>query len=56
MKLAVKSDCDYVVLIGPDEIKDNQISIKNLESGLQKSFPKVEFLNIINNERCNFGL
>lgn len=56
MKLAVKSDCDYAVLIGPDEIKDNQISVKNLENGHQKSFPKAEFLNIINNERCNFGL
>ncbi|MEO1783690.1 histidine--tRNA ligase [Thermodesulfobium sp. 4217-1] len=56
MKLAAKSDCYYAVLIGPDEIKDNQISIKNLENGNQKSFPKVEFLNIINNERCNFGL
>ena len=56
LKLAVKSDCSYAVLVGSDEIRDNLISIKNLENGKQKSFSKVEFLNIINNERCNFGL
>ncbi|AEE14993.1 Histidyl-tRNA synthetase [Thermodesulfobium narugense DSM 14796] len=56
MKLASKLDCDYVVLIGQDEIKNNMISLKNLENGQQKSFSKDEFLNIISNERCNFGL
>ncbi|HEM55957.1 MAG TPA: histidine--tRNA ligase [Thermodesulfobium narugense] len=56
MKLASKSNCDYAILIGQDEINNNTISIKNLENGQQKSFSKDKFLNILSNERCNFGL
>jgi len=47
LKYADKKGIPYVLIIGPKEVKENKVTIKNLKTGKQKTITKGEILNII---------
>ena len=48
MSYASNSNIPFVALVGEDEIKNNTISLKNMETGEQKSVTVEEAISIIN--------
>ena len=48
-KYANKLSIPYVVIIGEDEIQNNTVSIKNMETGEQKTLPIEEVIKLIKN-------
>jgi len=46
-KFANRNNIKYVVVIGPDEIKQNTIMLKNMTSGEQKLVDRNELINIV---------
>lgn len=47
IKYADKKDVPYVVIIGPDEIKNNNVTLKNLKTGKQKTVTKEELIKLV---------
>lgn len=47
IKYADRKGIPYVVIIGPDEVKNNTITIKNLEEGWQKTIPQTEIITLL---------
>ena len=47
LKYADKKGIPYVLIIGPNEAKENKVTIKNLKTGEQKTITEGEILNII---------
>ncbi len=47
LKYADKKGIPYVLIIGPNEVKENKVTIKNLKTGQQKTITQDEILNII---------
>jgi histidyl-tRNA synthetase len=46
-KYANRLGIDFVIVIGPDEISNNTVTLKNLKSGVQKSIPRLEINSAI---------
>jgi histidyl-tRNA synthetase len=46
-KFADRIDVDYVIVVGPDEIANNLVTIKNLKSGDQNTITKIEIVPYI---------
>jgi len=44
-KYADKKGIPYVIILGPDEVKANKITIKNMKTGKQTTLPKKEMLS-----------
>src|SRR3989338_2098095 len=44
LKYADKRGIQYVVIIGPEEVKNNQVTVKDLQSGEQKTLDQEELL------------
>ena len=48
-KYANRLNIPYVIVIGEDEIKNNVVSLKNMESGEQETLTLVDAINVIKN-------
>lgn len=48
-KYANRLNIPYVIVIGEDEIKNNVVSLKNMESGEQETLSLVDAINVIKN-------
>ncbi|KKR26437.1 MAG: Histidyl-tRNA synthetase [Microgenomates group bacterium GW2011_GWC1_39_7] len=46
LKYADKKQIPYVVIIGPDEAKNNTVTVKNLKTREQKALPFDQFLDL----------
>lgn len=53
-KYANKKGISFVIIIGPDEIKENQITIKDLKTGEQKKIKKGNLRELVSHHR-NFS-
>jgi len=47
IKYADKKNIPLVVIIGPEEVKNNTVTLKNLRTGLQKTLPEEELITEI---------
>lgn len=47
LKYADKKGIPYVVIIGPDEIKQNKIKLKNMKTGQQQAVTNTELLKLV---------
>jgi len=46
-RFADRIDVEFVIVLGPDEISNNQVTIKHLKTGDQKSISRTEIVNYI---------
>jgi len=46
-RFADRIDVEFVIVLGPDEISNNQVTIKHLKTGDQKSISRTEVVNYI---------
>ncbi|MFH1826814.1 MAG: histidine--tRNA ligase [bacterium] len=51
LKFADKKNIPYVLIIGPTEIKEDKIKIKNMKTGEQKDVNKEELIKLLNNKQ-----
>ncbi len=49
LKYADKRGIPYVIIIGPEEAKDNTVKIKNMKTGEQKSVPEKDLVSLLKN-------
>ena len=54
MNYANKRGVNFVVIIGEQEVGDNNMTIKNMFSGKQKVLVFKEFLSLLINGKCEF--
>ncbi|KAJ50598.1 histidyl-tRNA synthetase [Clostridium tetanomorphum] len=47
---ADKLNIPFVILIGPDEVKENKVTLKNMKTGNQETLPLEEVITLINNK------
>lgn len=47
LKYADRKGIPYVIVIGPNEIQNNEVTVKNLQTKEQKTIPQNELLNIL---------
>ena len=47
LKYANKKGIPYIIIIGPEEIKKNKITIRNMKTGEQKDIKKEELLKVL---------
>ncbi len=47
IKYADKKEIPYVIIIGPDEVKNETVTLKNLKTGEQKSLPLAEVTKVL---------
>ena len=46
-KFAARIDVDFVIVLGPDEIANNLVTLKHLKSGDQKTIARSEVVSYI---------